>query len=652
MTLYRQLVIFTLSLFLILFSGTWFAKLESTRTFLVKQLGSHAQDTASSLGLAASQHAEDRVRIEAMINALFDRGYYETIKFVDPQGKILLERNLKIIIEEVPPWFIDWVPLEVPGANSYVMAGWRQAGTVYVKSHPGYAYHTLWREIVRTTLFFAVCGILMLIAGGFGLRLLLRPLARVEHQADALCRREYEIQGEIPRTRELRRVVQAMNRMTGKVKDMFAEQVSHAEGLRERAYSDPLTGVGNRRYFESQVTASLDKDSAAKGILLLTRIHDLGKINQHSGFLAADELLKRVATSMQEVTGKLSGSVLARLSGSDFAIFLPDYPSLDADPIAGKVSGVLSSLAAAGLSATENVCNIGCCTYDRPMSLERLLSEGDLALGAATQIGPNAWNIRIISEDTDKAPLGQKQWQEMLEKALKEQRLVLYGQPVVKAADRNSLLHLEVFSRIRTEDGDTLSAALFLPLAERLQLVASLDRILIEEVTRLDRNQLGTDTVAVNVSPSSLQDESFMVWLRRKLKTLPAAAPKISFEFTEIGAVQNENMVREFTALVRKCGQQMGLDHYGQSCGNLRYLQSLRPDYVKIDRGYTGELKDRDSDSRFFISSICGVAHSIDVTVIAEGVETEPQWQMLKALNIDAIQGFAVDSPKPISKTP
>ena len=99
---------------------------------------------------------------------------------------------------------------------------------------------------------------------------------------------------------------------------------------------------------------------------------------------------------------------------------------------------------------------------------------------------------------------------------------------------------------------------------------------------------------------------------------------------------------------MRKYGHAMGLDHYGQSFSNLGYLKSLRPDYVKIDRAYTGELKDEESDSRFFIGSLCSVAHSIDIAVIAEGVETEQQWQILKELNLDAIQGYIVDRPKPI----
>lgn len=650
MTLYRQLVIFTVSLFLILLMGTWFVKLDSTRTFLTDQLESHAQDTASSLGLAISQYPDDMVSVETMINALFDRGYYETIRFIDPNGKVLLERNLKVVIEGVPAWFIKMVPLKVPEANAYVTSGWRQAGTIYVKSHAGYAYNSMWQDIKHTTLLFAICGLFILIAGGLGLRMLLRPLVRVEQQAEALCRKEYEIQTKIPRTRELRRIVHVMNRMTEKVKEMFSEQVIQAEALRVRAYNDPLTGIGNRRYFESQAAAYLDRqESGLKGILMLIRIHGLETLNEQRGFLVTDELLKRVAAALQDISIRLTGSVLARLSGSDFVLFLPDYPSSETDRIAGEAVTALSGLAAADITATDNVSSIGVCAFDRKVSFGQLLAEADLALAAATQAGSNTWNVRTIVESTAKATFGQMQWKEALEKVLQERSITLYSQPVVKATDRKVVLHQEIFSRIILDKGEIVNAGIFIPIAERLKLMSSLDRLIMEEVMKLDRDLLGTDTMAVNLSTSSLQDESFVQWLKDTLMNLPEKAPKIIFEFTEFGAVQNENPVRSFAAAIRAAGHKIGLDHYGQSCGNLKYLQSLRPDYVKIDRAYTDELKGEDSDSRFFISSLCSVAHSIDIVVIAEAVETENQLRLLQELNIDAIQGYLIDRSKPIA---
>lgn len=651
MTLYRQLIIFTLALFFILFAGTWFAKLETTRSFLVDQLESHAQDTATSLGLSLSQHmvSRDMPTIESMISAIFDRGYYRVIRLTDVGGHVVSERVLEVTIEDVPPWFIRWIPLETPDATANVMAGWIQAGEIHVKSHPGYAYKTLWDDVVRTTLWFLACGIFVLIAGGFGMRVLLRPLFLVERQADAICRKEYEIQERIPWTREFRRVVEAMNRMTVKVREMFEEQVIQAEGLRERAYHDPVTGLGNRRYFDTQVTARLDRrDSVTKGILLLVKLNDLDRLNRQRGFQAGDEFLKRAAAMLQDATAPYATRVLARLTGGDFGIFLPDVPPWDAEAIASGVAGHLGRIAAERIAVTDNVGYVGAATYETTVTLARLLSEADLALTAARQTGPNGFSVRAITDATDKMPLGQQQWKELLEKALHERRISLDAQPVVKTTDRSRLLHLEIFSRIVLEDSTLLSAGVFMPLAERLKLVSSIDRIVIEEVMKLDHSRLEVGRIAVNVSPASLQDDSFRLWLQSALKALPRTAPRMIFEFSEFSALQNMDLVRDFSTLVREYGHAMGLDHYGQSFSNLGYLKSMRPDYVKIDRAYTGELKDEENDSRFFIGSLCSVAHSIDIMVIAEGVETEQQVQVLRELKVDAVQGYVVDRPKPI----
>jgi diguanylate cyclase (GGDEF)-like protein len=651
MTLYRQLIIFTLVLFFFLFAGTWYAKLDSTRSFLVDQLESHAQDTATSLGLSISQHVikNDMITVESMINAIFDRGYYQVIKLIDTRQKVLIERIINVKIESVPPWFIRWVSLYPPEASANVMAGWRQAGVIIIKSHPGYAYKTLWEDVVDTTVWFFACGVFVLVAGGLGLRFLLRPLVLVERQADALCRREYEIQERVPWTKELRRVVEAMNRMTRKVKEMFEEQVIQAEGLRERAYHDPVTGLGNRRYFESQINALLEhRDSVAKGIVFLVKLNELDRLNQLKGFQAGDGLLKRVASLLQEATKQYASAVLARLTGGDFGIFLPDVPLWDAEAIARGVASKLSLLAIEQITVTDNVGHVGAVTYDSDTTLSRLLSEADMALGTARQAGPNGWNIRAITEETDKMPLGQQKWKVMLEEALQECRISLDAQPVVRIADRNNVIHLEIFSRIIQEDGKFLSAGIFIHLAERFKLVSSLDRIVLEKVIHLDRAQLGVDSIAVNVSPLSLQDDSFLEWLSSALKNLSKDAPRIIFEFSEFGAIQNLDLVKKFGVKVREHGHAVGLDHYGKSFSNLGYLQSLRPYYVKIDRAYTGELKDEESDSRFFIGSLCNVAHSIDIVVIAEGVETEQQLHILKELNLDAVQGYVINRPKPI----
>ncbi len=306
--------------------------------------------------------------------------------------------------------------------------------------------------------------------------------------------------------------------MTNKVKEMFEEQVVLAEGLRERAYHDPVTGLGNRRYFDTQVTARLDRrDSVTKGILLLVKLNDLDRLNRDKGFQAGDAFLQRMAAQLQEVTRQCESCVLSRLTGGDFGIFLPDAPSWDAEKIARNIAHQMSQLALEQLAVSDNIGHVGAATYETTVTLGRLLSEADFALAAARQTGPNGWSVRTITEGTDKMPMGQQQWKEMLEKALMERRVSLDAQPVGKTKDKNQILHLEIFSRIIREDGKLLSAGVFMPLAERLNLMSTIDRIVIEEVMRIDRgSRLATSNIAVNPSPASLKDDSFRQWLQTR----------------------------------------------------------------------------------------------------------------------------------------
>jgi EAL domain-containing protein (putative c-di-GMP-specific phosphodiesterase class I) len=340
--------------------------------------------------------------------------------------------------------------------------------------------------------------------------------------------------------------------------------------------------------------------------------------------------------------------VPARLTGGDFGIYLPDTPPFEAQAVASELANRLGRLASEDLSITGNIGHVGAATYEASTTIGRLLSEADLALRTAAQSGPNAWHVASITEDTYKMPLGEQQWRLSLKKALKRGAVRLLAQPVVRTAARDEVIHLEIFSRIIQEDGKPLSAGVFLPFAEQLNLVSTLDRQVMERVKELDPGRLGAGMVAVNVSPASLREDNFRQWVKSFLEAFPTAAPRIIFEFTEYGAVHNLELVKEFRAWVLAKGHFLALDHYGQGFTNPGYLQSLRPEYVKIDRAFTGELKDEESDSRFYVGSLCSVAHSIDISVIAEGVETESQWEILKKLNIDAVQGYLIDKPRPV----
>jgi diguanylate cyclase (GGDEF)-like protein len=650
MTLYRQLLIFTLLLFLILFAGSWLAKLQSTRSFLMEQLESHAQDTATSLGLSLSppMTKSDMSTAETMINAVFDRGYYRIVRLNDLKNNTLIDRQLKVVVENVPDWFIKMVPVETPSATAQVMIGWKQVGSIYVESHPGYAYNALWEGTVRTFIWFLITGVGILVLGGLGLRILLIPLRKVERQANALCKRQYETQEKLPRTRELRQVVKAMNRMTVKVKNMFDEQANIAEQLQKTAYSDSVTGLGNRRYLERQVSTRLNRrDSNSKGAFLLVQIHNLQQINLEKGFQVGDEYLYKVGQLLQQTTSGIANTALAHLTGGDFGIFLPDAGYDDANHVAELIISGFSRFAAMDMAISDNVGHLGGVISEKSCSFSTLLAGADTNLRSATQSGPNQWIVNGLDQNTA-AQQGKLHWEKTLEKALESQTVVLYGQPVVNSNNLNQVFHLEILSRIPSADNQLLSTGAFLPMAERLNIISSLDRMVFKKAMAIDIGKLASKKIAINMAPSSLLDLTFREWIFTSLQGVDSKGPQFIFEFSEFGAVQHLEMLRDFSTKIRKLGHTVGLDHYGQSFSNFGYLKSLMPDYVKIDRAYTEELVETSGESQFFISSMCSVAHSLDVEVIAEGVENEAQLEILKQLNVDGVQGYLIDKPKEI----
>jgi GGDEF domain-containing protein len=323
MTLYRQIAISIIVLCILGFLGTVTISTNNMRSFLVTQLESHAQDTATSLGLSLSEpmRTEDMPVIQSMIDAIFDRGYYRDIKLVATGGETLIERSTRSPGNLVPEWFATAIPLRSPTAEAIVMAGWKQAARIHVTSHPGNAYSELWSNTVDTFRLFLVAATVILALALLAVKYLLRPLYRVEQQADAICNRSYPVQEKLPRTRELRRVVTAMNRLSEKVGRIFSEQSVLTEQLREQVYRDPVTGLGNRRYFNRQLMSLIgNREDPAEGILLLLEMNGLAKVNETSGYITGDRLLGRTAELINSRLGTMVNCFAARLSGAVFGI--------------------------------------------------------------------------------------------------------------------------------------------------------------------------------------------------------------------------------------------------------------------------------------------------------------------------------------------
>lgn len=653
MTLYRQLLFSTLIILLLLCAGLWLGEQRRTRDFLTNQMEIHAQDTASSLGLSLTTVATTRdiASMEAMINALFDRGYYRSIELRDLDGKILIERRLPISVEQVPSWFVHLVPLPLPQATSLVMDGWKKFGSIVVESHPGYAYQTLWRAACNTAIWFSITWATFALLGGLALRALLRPLRRIEDQALAICDRRFHIQEQLPKTRELLRVVGAMNQMTNRIRVMFDEQTSIANTLRESTYHDSLTALGNRRYLESQIRAKLEgKEIITKGSFVLFQIEKLDEINLAKGYEEGDRIIKESADIIREGCHQLPEAMLSRLEGGDFALFLPNTLQDTASRMANIILENIQQGARANLADEPNFTVIaGGVFFEQTTNLSQLLTTADTALSTARYKRSTKIEILSLIDQEESIYAGKTEWKNLLEEIIANRSVILYAQPTVSRADLNNIVHKEVLTRVLDSSGRHQSIKLFIPTAERTGRMVALDKMIIECILAHFFTQPPDHRIAINLSPLSLMDKNFVTWLQQQLVQCARKGLLLNFEFPEFRINRYSHLIKDFSKEIRRQGHHIGIDSFGQGLIPFGYLQSLLPDYVKIDKAITHELIDEQSDRYFFINTLCNVAHSLDIKIIAQGVEKENQWQVLAKMHIDAVQGYYIQKPEPIT---
>ena len=654
MTLYRQLLFSALLILLCLCTGLWIGELKHTRDFLINQMETHTQDTATSLGLTLSTIANgtDIPQMETVINALFDRGYYRFIELRDIDGKTLIKRHYELTQEQVPAWFIRLVPLSMPQASSLVMHGWQQTGTVTVESHPGYAYQALWQAAQTTTIWFSLTGAIIALLGGVGLRALLKPLQKVEEQALALCERQFPLQDVLPRTRELRRVVIAMNRMTLKIQEFFHEQAAIADTLRQQAYQDPLTGVGNRRYLDAQIKAKLeDKDTEVRGFFLLFQIQDLLAINQSHGYKEGDRVIKNTSDIIQQACHELPEALLARMGGGDFALLLPNTDEQTtrwvADALLEDLNRQQTATEPSGVTEV-NVCSGGV-SYDQTASLRQLFIKADTALNTARYNGDHKIELVPLLGAEESMYIGKTEWKDLLESIIANRSIILYAQPAVTHQDLNSIIHQEIFTRVIDDSGRHLSMSMFIPMAERLGIMSKLDKMIIEKLLEQPFQQVSLTRIAINMSPLSLTDSTFVTWIHQQLEQCSQAGLQLHFEFPEFRIIRYYNLIKEFSEVIKRTGHSLGIDHFGQGFTHFGYLNSLLPQYVKIDKAITHEFLDEQNDQYFYLNTLCNVAHSLDIKVIVEAVEKESQWHTLTRMPLDGVQGFYIQQPRPIA---
>ncbi|MER2100536.1 MAG: cyclic di-GMP receptor LapD [Pseudomonas atacamensis] len=646
MSLFKQLLIAICLFLVVAFTGSFMVSLESSRTQYVNQLRSHAQDAATALALSLTPNIDDPAMVELLVSSIFDSGYYASIRVVDVKTEqTIVERSGAPAVSNVPDWFVRLIGLEPAGGDALVSRGWEQAARVEVVSHPMFAVAKLWQSALGSLGWLLICGALSAVLGALLLRRQLKPLDYMVQQSHAIARREFLSLPDLPRTPELRRVVQAMNQMVEKLKTLFQEQAERSEKLRTESYQDNLTGLANRRYFEMQLNNRVSNpEQASSGYLLLLRVKDLAGLNQRLGGQRTDQLLKAVGEQLTRECARYpqTQDLVTRIRGGEFAVLAPGLVREEALQLAQNLDNALSSLHATGATDVPAVASIGLAPFAHGDSPQAVLTLGDQALAQAEGQGEQNWaciDQSLVAEVGD----DHHAWHRLLDQALSQQRFELYFQPVVAAQDTQLVLHYKVLSRLLDEQGQTIPAGRFLPWLERFGWTARLDRLMLERV--LEQMKGHEDSLALNLSSATLADPQALNKVFEILRAHSNLGARLTLEIGE-EQLPEQAVLEQLTRRLRELGFSLSLQRFGGRFSMIGNLARLGLAYLKIDGSYIRAI-DQESDKRLFIEAIQRAAHSIDLPLIAERVETEGELSVIREMGLYGVQGQLLGEPKP-----
>ncbi len=424
--------------------------------------------------------------------------------------------------------------------------------------------------------------------------------------------------------------------------------------LSYQATHDALTGLINRREFDVRLRDALTLAQRGERhfSLLYVDLDQFKVVNDTCGHQAGDRLMRDV-TSLLRARVRTQDTI-ARLGGDEFGILLDGTSVAQAGRIADSVRQAIHNYRFSWAGSTLTVgASIGVVEINRDTdSVASVLSAADIACYAAKEGGRN--RIQIYDGDGAVDRHRELHWAARLTRAVEENRLELFYQPIVPIAAAGPMGFHELTVQLRDDDGRLVPAGEFIPAAERYNVMPAIDRwVILRALERLRDAPMGpaaSPVLAVNLSGNSLSDQSFLEFVVEHAGA-PDVARRLCFEITETAAVTNWSNALYFMKELQQRGCRFALDDFGSGLSSFMYLRTLPVDYLKIDGQFIAQVAANPVD-RNMVEAICKIGRSLGIFTVAECVESETVLAELKRIGVDFAQGYYLARPQPIVDLP
>jgi diguanylate cyclase (GGDEF)-like protein len=435
-------------------------------------------------------------------------------------------------------------------------------------------------------------------------------------------------------------------RARGRTRELAASLRDANQQLRQLAFCDPLTGLPNRLLFEQRLREALERVGRAPSGLavLFIDLDGFKPINDSFGHAAGDEVLRQVGQRLEGLGGERE--MVARIGGDEFLLLLeqPEHPWA-ASALAQRALRTLGQTYKLPNSVEVSLsCSIGIALFPQHGPMNKLIANADAAMYAAKGVGGSTFAFFEPRMDIDVRE--QVELQRDLRGAMERGELQLYYQPKVDARSAQ-VTGAEALVRWQHPSLGTVTPHMFIPVAERFGLIGALGAWVIDEACRQVREWLDTGLhirVAVNLSVHQLRQEDLVPRIERALREHRVEPRLLSFEITESVAMEDtQATMRAFNQLAQ-LGVLLSIDDFGTGHSSLAYLRKLPARQLKIDRSFVADIE-HSADAMAVVDAVVSLAHALGLRVVAEGVETEGQRDLLLGLRCDELQGFLIAKP-------
>lgn len=631
MTLFRQIAIMLSIFLLIILTLVMALNFQSANKSVQERLYQDAKNTASSLSLSLGTANGDIATISTMINANFDSGNYAYISLVDVEGNTIYERKKEEDKINIPRWFTRFVKINAPIAVANVSAGWSQIGVLKVQSDAYYAYAELYTIFKNLIISFIILAFFTLIILNILLMKALKPLKSVQRQAEAITRNKFILQENIPRTKELKDVVLAMNQMVTKVKGMLDKANEELRYQKQLEYIDKVTGLKNRKYFINKLSEFLKEDAEVQGgANILIALSGITKANQTLGRKGVDKLFKDIAQLLIEHTKVYKNAIVVRMNGTEFAIFMPDSTEDTALSLAKSINEEAIKLVEASNLDTNAVCtSIGIYVYNHQQTIEELLSYSDNALAQAK------FNNKIYVEKSETVAevMGKDSWKKIITTAIQTDNIHFTPCNVIDTKT-NKAIYKVLTLTLHVNDTTNYSYGQFMALAHQLGLSKKIyNNVLYMLLTYPDTNLLNT-SVSIRLPHEYLKLAQTYDYMAELFKNYAHALPfKLTIGMPDKFVNKNTEQVKEYKKLLEQYNINIGIFEFIGESSDYTYLQDLRPLYIK------GQPRYFLSQNKHTIAALKRITDTLSIMLIATGVSTFKEVKRLQEKGVYVVQG-------------